>query len=188
MTLENPPKIKEKDLRLLHPDLLQWAVFCADFDHELAKDILQLAYLKVLDGRAVFNQQSALKTWLFSVIRLTAMESMRKKPVVLEHWDNEALDNICDVENVNINEFSHETYTRQSIATALRDLSFSQREIIYLAFYKDLSLAEIAQITNVSIGSIRTLYHRAKVRLKVLLTEAESSTETKGVCYEKQYS
>jgi len=39
--------------------------------------VLQDVYAKVLSGRAVLREQSTFKTWLFGVIRLTAMEHRR---------------------------------------------------------------------------------------------------------------
>tara|TARA_A100001391_G_scaffold199667_1_gene183045 strand:+ start:129 stop:683 length:555 start_codon:yes stop_codon:yes gene_type:complete len=184
VTLHNNPNINEKILRKLHPELLQWAMFCVDFDQDTARDILQQTYLKVLEGRAVFSKQSSLKTWLFSVIRLTALEAFRQnvKPELLleDHEFDEA-------EVSEERAFGRDLYAREIIDEALHELSLAQREIIYLAFYKDFSLSEIAEILGVSIGTVRTQYHRAKVRLKILLTEAESKN-TLGGSYEEQYS
>jgi RNA polymerase sigma factor (sigma-70 family) len=186
VALKNNPNITEHSLKKLHKGLLQWSVFCADFDHDLAKEILQKSYLKVLDGRAAFDKKSSLKTWLFAVIRFTALEANRKGSVELVNWDSAEIEN--DHQSEEIPEFSNEHYTIEMIDEALKALSRGQREIVYLAFYKDLSLNEISQVLDIGIGSVRTQYHRAKVNLKVLLTEAENNVESAGVRYEKQYS
>ena len=64
-----------------HEDAFGWALSCCGWDRPLAEDVLQTAYLKVLDGRAAFAGRSSLKTWLFSVIRLTASEQRRRAAV-----------------------------------------------------------------------------------------------------------
>ena len=61
----------------LHQMSYGWALSCCSHNPTEAEDILQTAYLKILDGRARFDGRATLKTWLFSVIRLTAVGERR---------------------------------------------------------------------------------------------------------------
>ena len=69
----------EDELERLHPASFGWALFCCDRRREEAEEVLQTAYLKVLDGRASFNGWSSLRTWFFAVIRRTAWEQRRRR-------------------------------------------------------------------------------------------------------------
>jgi RNA polymerase sigma-70 factor (ECF subfamily) len=60
----------EKALESLHPQSFAWALRCCQGDREIAADVLQNTYLKVLESKARYAERSGLKTWLFSVIRL----------------------------------------------------------------------------------------------------------------------
>lgn len=62
-----------------HESAYRWACQCCHNDDELAKDVLQLAYLKILDGKATFDQRSKFSTWLFAIIRFTAYDELKKK-------------------------------------------------------------------------------------------------------------
>ncbi len=56
-----------------------WALSCCSRDPDLAEDALQTAYLKILQGRARYNGRAAFKTWLFAVIRMTALDERRRQ-------------------------------------------------------------------------------------------------------------
>src|SRR5215469_1028410 len=63
-----------------HPVSYGWAMSCCSRVPELAEDVLQAAYLRILQGRARFHGRAAFKTWLFAVIRMTAVDELRR------HW------------------------------------------------------------------------------------------------------
>jgi RNA polymerase sigma factor (sigma-70 family) len=169
-------KISSSDLKKLHSDVYQWALFCSDFDKDLALEVVQQTYLKVLEGSAIYSGNSQIKTWLFSVTRLTCLEIKKKinSRVMLTKKFNADL--------VNTTEFQTDPVmtgaSNSSIASAIDELSLMQREIIYLHFYKGLSLSEIAQTLDTTTGTISSQYDRAKKRLNTLLTNWSSLCET----------
>src|ERR1700730_13850149 len=54
-----------------------WALSCCRRRRDEAENVLQLVYVKVLSGKAVFDGKSSFKTWLFAVIRKTAAQERR---------------------------------------------------------------------------------------------------------------
>lgn len=67
----------EAALAETHAEAFGWALACCHRDRFLAEEVLHVAYVKVLDGSARFDQRSSFKTFLFGVIRKTAMEQRR---------------------------------------------------------------------------------------------------------------
>src|ERR671926_1848785 len=92
----------ERELERLHAASFGWALGCCGRDRDEAEEVLQTVYVKVLDGGATFDGRSSLKTWLFAVIRRTALAHRRTRwirglamlrmpppdPVVREHSDD----------------------------------------------------------------------------------------------------
>jgi RNA polymerase sigma-70 factor (ECF subfamily) len=156
----------ERDLVALHPASFGWALDCCHRNHAEAEEVLQAAYLKVLDGRARFDGASTFKTWLFAVIRRTAAERRRRsflRVLAIQRWfpgrgerpsppDPERL--ACRSE------------AARRLAASLPALSRRQRELLHLVFYQELSLEEAAQVAGISVGTARTHYHRAKRALR----------------------
>ena len=69
-----------------------WARHCCRRDRHDAEEVLQLSYLKVLEGRARFAGRSSFKTWLFGVIHKTAADQRRRqvlRELVALRWATE---------------------------------------------------------------------------------------------------
>ena len=65
-------------LEELHAAAFGWALSCCGWDRSAAEDVLQATYLKLLDGRARFDERSSFRTFVFGVIARTAREARRR--------------------------------------------------------------------------------------------------------------
>jgi RNA polymerase sigma factor (sigma-70 family) len=161
------PNELETRLERLHEESFGWALSCCRGERAQAEDVLQSAYVRVLSGRAVYGERSHFRTWLFGVIRRVALEEHRRvrteqaRTVVLEHPAARAV--VDGKTRPDEHESSH------ALHGALAQLPARQREVLHLVFYQDLSIAEAAEVMEVSVGSARTHYERGKARLRTLL-------------------
>ncbi len=158
-----------RELERLHLDGWGWALACCGRRREEALDVLQAAYLKVLDGQARFAGRSSFRTWLFGVIRLTAVEARRRdrwrrlRLITLEAVSAPADPGPDAAERLTGSEQS------ERLVAALARLSRRQREVLDLVFYHEMTIEEAAAVMRVSVGSARTHYERGKARLRALL-------------------
>ena len=154
------------ELEAIHAASFGWALACAGRDRERASDVLQEAYWKVLEGRALWDGRAAFKTWFFGVVRFTALEQRRwfsrRESEPLSSRDVAASGPAPDSAIAR-----HERARR--LAAALATIAPRQREVLHLVFYEDMSIAEAAVVMHVSLGSARTHYDRGKKRLEELL-------------------
>jgi RNA polymerase sigma factor (sigma-70 family) len=151
----------ECELERLHAASFGWALGCCGRDRQEAEDVLQTVYVKVLEGKARFDGRSSLKTWLFAVIRRTALARRRTR------WIRSlALLRMPPPEPVVQQHHSEET---RRLVEALRTLARRQREVLELVFYHDMTIEQAAQAMQISIGSARVHYTRGKKRLEALL-------------------
>jgi RNA polymerase sigma factor (sigma-70 family) len=142
-----------------HVECHGWALSCCRRRPDEAENVLQLVYLKVLSGKAVFAGKSSFKTWLFAVIRKTAahehrMEILRRLRLA---GMPKALDRKPSAEQQGV---------ELPLKEALGKLPARQREVLQLVFYHDLSIIEAAKVMGVGIGSARTHYERGKKQLR----------------------
>ncbi|HXU70372.1 MAG TPA: RNA polymerase sigma factor [Polyangia bacterium] len=154
-----------RDIEELHEASFAWALACCAWRREEAEDVLQTAYLKVLDGRARFDGRATVKTWLFAVIRNTAADRRRRSWLttlgIERLWQRRVeLPTTAPAA-------SHEgdPERRRRVREALAALAARQREVLDLVFFHDLTIEEAARVMGVSLGSARVHYERGKKRL-----------------------
>lgn len=152
-------------LEKLHPASFGWAMSCCRQNRADAEEVLQMVYLKILQGKAVYRGEAKLQTWLFAVIRNTAIAEHRKQLFRRSNSDaspGSAVDHEPESE-------LERSELQQRFQQALAQLPARQRETLHLVFYQDLSLSEAAKVMNVSVGSARRHYERGKKRLREAL-------------------
>lgn len=143
----------------LHKEAYIWARQCCSYNDEHAKEVMQLVYLKLLEGQATYKKKATIKTWLFSVIRFTSLDYLKRTTAHI---------NIEDVEHLMAAPIQVES--EDSYQDVLKKLPARQHQVLLLVFYHNLTLVAVADVLGLSIGSVRTHYDRGKKSLRTLLT------------------
>lgn len=154
----------ENILKKHHQDAYLWARQCCSFDDDLAKDTLQNVYLKILEGKAKFKEKSSVKTWLFAVIRYTAIDQKNADR------NTQPLEVIPEIEDLPLSTEEEVNYKQ-----LIQLLSPMQQEVILMVFYHEMTLEQSAEVLQLSIGTVRTHYDRGKKRLKQLILKTQTT-------------
>lgn len=152
-------------LKLHHKDAYLWARQCCSFNDDLAKDVLQQVYLKILEGKAELNDEEKAKTWIFSIIRYTAIDQLRKTGKFISIEGDEE---IADMEEeVDLTDYK----------AIINLLPRMQQEVILMVFYHQMTIEQSAEVLQISLGTARTHYERGKKNLKKLILIVQTKAE-----------
>ncbi|HZE68769.1 MAG TPA: RNA polymerase sigma factor [Pyrinomonadaceae bacterium] len=165
-----------RELEKLHSASFGWARSCCRGNRAEAEEVLQTVYLKILDGKARYRGECQLRTWLFAVIRNTAITERRKalfRSVTAIPATNARAFRVDPNPDPELEFERSETQSR--FRMAIERLPDRQRETLHLVFYQDLNLREAAQVMGISIGSARRHYERGKKRLREALDREEGA-------------
>lgn len=157
------PAETRAEIERLHAAGFAWAMACCGRDRERAEDVLQTSYLKILDGRARFEERSSFKTFLFGVIRRTAAEE-RRRAALASLFGGRAEARVGQEAGGEAG-----SADRLALRGALARLPRRQREVLELVFSFGMTLQEAAQAMSISPGSASVHYDRGKKRLAALL-------------------
>lgn len=141
-------------------------VACQEDAEELTLEV----FYQVWRSAKSFKGQSRATTWLFGIARNLCMNHLRKKRVqFIELMEGDAVYNPEEEEP---------DYDPEAIRRAMERLSPAHREVLYLAFYEELSYGEIASLLGIPENTVKTRVFHAKKKLKELLEHEKSG---KGV-------
>jgi RNA polymerase sigma-70 factor (ECF subfamily) len=143
-----------------------WAVayrFVGDASE--AEDLVQDAFLRILDAAQRYEPTAAFRTYLYRILTRLCIDHVRKKRPV-------PLDPLPQVPSPRLSSSEHiERVERErSIQAALDALPPKYRMVIILRYFEGIGSMEIAQTLNTTPKAVERLLARARKRLEPLLT------------------
>jgi RNA polymerase sigma-70 factor (ECF subfamily) len=134
-----------------------------------AEDIVQACFLELLRPDCSYDPKRApLRTWLFGVVRNQSLKRLRQNaappppatagPPSPEH------------------EVLREE-TEQIVQRAVLMLPALQREVLVLAHYEQMSLADIAGVLEIDVGAVKSRLQRARTSLREMLAAYAPNVE-----------
>ncbi len=162
-----------------HDESYGWALSCCLHNRLAAEEVVQMVYLKVLEGKARYDGKAAFKTWLFSVIRNTAADARRRNTLDRLRLIRYGRETEHAIQEDQLDQAIHQLQWQMVFQRTLADLPTRQREVLQLVFYHELSLEEAAHVMRISVGSARTHYERGKKRLREWLEGVETGDESR---------
>lgn len=168
-------KLKELEVELkkIHSSCLNWAKSCVNWKEEIAEEVLQESYLKAIKNYDKFDGKASVKTWIFVIIRNTAIDYFRKKGDFAEYQDEVCYHEVSYFQTATQERRFKEKKDREKLEEVIGQLSKREREVIQLVYLQELTLREAAEIMKVSEGSVSTFYKRAKKKIKILALRPE---------------
>jgi RNA polymerase sigma-70 factor, ECF subfamily len=158
--------------------LLRYLLYLTS-NREMAEDLFQEVWMRVLVRGAQFNGQARFDTWLFTIARNLVIDQRRKrtmssldelfevggeddKPMSFEVADDEPtpFDRLANLEE------------RERIAGALMQLDTLHREVLVLRFHEELSLDEIAKVTRAPLSTVKSRLYRGLAAIKPKIERA----------------
>ncbi len=137
-----------------------------------ADEILQDTFVAAWTSAKRFEGRSTVRTWLFSIARRQWRDRHRRHALDLNA--DADLDQLTDPAPTP-DEVALDAVASEELSALVERLSPAHREVLALAFVDELSYAEIAQVLEVPVGTVKSRLNHAKQALKKLLRLREES-------------
>ena len=157
--------------------LLQARKLCAS--RELAEEVAQEAFISLWRSAHRYRPGAAgVSAWLSSIVRNRAIDAWRRasaRPVEVEAVDEGAgqLRGAVDAEPA--------VDDRALMLSLIAELPMAQRQAVFLAYFGDMTHAEIAELADTPLGTIKGRIRLGVEKLRIGLDETTSQASEAGL-------
>ncbi len=147
-------------------------------DAAVAEEITQEVFLQIWNKATTYqSSQGKVTTWITSVARHRAIDSLRRRGArpeghQIDFEDSEEPDLVDPVAVEEQVEFSQRS---KAVRRAIARLPPDQKKALALAFFKGLTHQEIAEQTGEPLGTVKTRIRLAMIKLKQILGDEINS-------------
>lgn len=164
----DPALLDELILQFQHR-LLRYLLYLTG-NREMAEDLFQETWMRVLLRGSQFNGKSRFDTWLFTIARNLVIDMRRRKSMASLEEMFEANDDErpFEVPSQEKTPFDHLATLEHGelVAEALLTLDPLHREVLVLRFHEEMSLEEIARMTHAPLSTVKSRLYRGLAALR----------------------
>jgi len=143
-------------------------------DAQLAEDVVQQVFLMLWQGHSYDPARGAVSTWLLSVTHHKAVDALRREARRRTVSSVEALAELAATSPPPDDE-AWRLLRAERTRAALRSLSAEHREVLLLAYYGGYTQREIAGMTGLPLGTVKSRTLAAMNRLRDELAAVDDS-------------
>ena len=163
------PELLDRLIETYQHRLMRYLTFLTG-KREVAEDLFQETWMRVLIRGGQYNGKARFDTWLFTIARNLVIDLSRKRtmasldelqdPTKDERPFEIAIDGPSPFEQFCSREDAAE------VSAVLLELHASYREVLVLRFHEEMALEEIAAVTRAPLSTVKSRLYRGLATLK----------------------
>ena len=142
-----------------------------------AFDVVQSTWLAAYRRLDRHRSPNAFRVWLFRIAHDQAVSVLRRKGLPITSTDSQPIEPSDEqkhsVEGV--------VQNAQLVHKALGRLSFEHRQILTLRFLEDMTIEEIAAVTCIPVGTVKSRLHYRTVLVRLMLKSTSVDSGRRGL-------
>jgi RNA polymerase sigma-70 factor (ECF subfamily) len=163
------PELLDELIELYQHRLLRYLLFLTG-KREVAEDLFQETWIRVLLRGAQYNGRARFDTWLFTIARNLVIDLSRKRTMasldeMSEAGEDERPFEIAVSGPSPLDQFQSRENCAE-VGEVMLKLDSTYREVLVLRFYEELSLDEIASVTRAPLSTVKSRLYRGLAALK----------------------
>jgi RNA polymerase sigma-70 factor (ECF subfamily) len=168
------PELLDRLIETYQHRLMRYLMFLTG-KREVAEDIFQEVWIRVLRRGSQYNGKARFDTWIFTIARNLVIDLSRKRTMasldeMREADENERPFEIAQDGPSPLEQFQYREDAAE-LATVMGSLEPNYREVLTLRFHEEMSLEEIAGVTRAPLSTVKSRLYRGLAALKPQLTK-----------------
>ncbi len=168
---QQDPELLDQLIETYQHRLMRYLMFLTS-KREVAEDLFQEVWIRVLRRGSQYNGKARFDTWIFTIARNLVIDLSRKRTMAsLDEMREGGEDSdarpfeIVQEGPSPLEQFQYREDASE-VATVLLTLEPAYREVLTLRFHEEMSLEEIATVTRAPLSTVKSRLYRGLAALK----------------------
>lgn len=150
-------------------------IYVRVMEHELAQDLTQEVFIKVIHGigRFEYRDEKSFLGWLYTIATNVLNSHQRRRRLLSTPFDSQ--DDLIDTRS---QDNARVITDRVALQQAIEQLTKDQQQVLALRFFADMSNSEIAGLLRRTEGAVKAIQHRALQSLQRILKRETDEVPT----------
>ncbi len=165
------PELLDQLIETYQHRLMRYLLFLTN-KREVAEDLFQEVWIRVLRRGSQYNGKARFDTWIFTIARNLVIDLSRKRTMASldemreggEDSDSRPFEIVQEGPSP-LEQFQYRENASE-VATVLLTLDPAYREVLTLRFHEEMSLEEIATVTRAPLSTVKSRLYRGLAALK----------------------
>lgn len=144
-------------------------------NYDASLDVTQEIFIKVYNSMARYSSEYKFSTWLYKIAHNASIDYLRRNSVNQQSLEAENKDGSYELQieskRLSPEQERERSEWRTEIESVVKCLPAGYRELIVLRHSQDLSYDEIAEITNLPLGTVKNRLFRAREMMREMFIE-----------------
>lgn len=146
-------------------------------DEAVAEELAQEAFLKAFQALGSYDPGRKFSSWLFKIAHNTALDHLRRRQLATvpiepagEDDERSLAERLADTATRDPEQEASRGDLGAALEAAVALLRPEYREVVLLRFAEGLSYQDVAQVTGLPEGTVKTYIHRARKEMAATLS------------------
>jgi RNA polymerase sigma-70 factor (ECF subfamily) len=165
------PELLDRLIETYQHRLMRYLMFLTS-KREVAEDLFQEVWIRVLKRGSQYNGKARFDTWIFTIARNLVIDLSRKRTMASldemressEESDARPFEIVQEGPSP-LEQFQYRENASE-VAAVLLTLEPVYREVLTLRFHEEMSLEEIATVTHAPLSTVKSRLYRGLAALK----------------------
>ena len=160
-----------------HRNKIYTSIYLFVKDSELAEDIFQDVFIKIIDTlrKGKYNHEGKFLQWALRISYNMCVDHFRRSKRRTKVSATETFDifDVLESKEENMEGMMIKSQLHKKVRELVDNLPPEQREVVILRHYADMSFKEISQLTRVSINTALGRMRYALINMRKMVSERE---------------
>jgi RNA polymerase sigma-70 factor (ECF subfamily) len=180
------PELLDQLIDTYQHRLMRYLMFLTS-KREVAEDLFQEVWIRVLRRGSQYNGKARFDTWIFTIARNLVIDLSRKRTMAsldeMREGHEESDTRPFEIAGEGPSPLDQFRYREDAaeLAQVMLTLEPSYREVLTLRFHEEMSLEEIAGVTRAPLSTVKSRLYRGLAALKPELMKLRAQRKGEGV-------